>query len=245
MHNGGMSEPKPSLQPHHDDLKKVLRVLQDTPSLDREYMAPIEEFQARHRRVNDALKQHGHVVGLVFSDEQYAGDVPYLGGNTNVSIEQTAGVVGPKGFHIAAGLEGGYVAEQLASRAGAIVHKVELLQLADEKYPIRAERLEDVVAMAAGQEVDHIALLTPRQVLPASSEVRCSWIGQALMSASGKIAPRPCRTCAMVPSLLMSTVTRFAVPPLRIKRWTRAPGSGTTMKSAKAPARTQVPDGSI
>ena len=72
-------------------------------------------------------------------------------------------MVGPKGFHIAAGLEGGYVAEQLASRAGAMVHKVELLQLADEKYPIRAERLEDVIAMAAGQEVDHIALLTPRQ----------------------------------------------------------------------------------
>jgi len=79
-----------------------------------------------------------------------------------------AGVIGPSGFHIAAGLEGGYVAEQLASRAGAIVHKVELLQLADEKYPIRAERLEDVIAAAAGaKEVDHIALLTPRQVIPA------------------------------------------------------------------------------
>src|SRR5450432_973804 len=136
MHNGGMTQSGNSLQMHHDDLKKVLRVLQDTPSIDREYMAPLEEFQARVRRVNETLKQHGHVVGLVFSDEQYAGDVPYLGGNTNVSIEQIAGVVGPKGFHIAAGLEGGYVAEQLASRAGAIVHKVEMLQLADEKYPI-------------------------------------------------------------------------------------------------------------
>lgn len=168
MHNGRMTQSENSLQMHQDDLKKVLRVLQDTPSLDREYMAPLEEFQGRIRRVNETLKQHGHVVGLVFSDEQYAGDVPYLGGTTNISIEQIAGVVGPKGFHIAAGLEGGYVAEQLASRAGAIVHKVELLQLADEKYPICAERLEDVIAMAAGQEVDHIALLTPRQVLPAS-----------------------------------------------------------------------------
>ena len=67
-----------------------------------------------------------------------------------------------------AGLEGGYVAEQLADRAGATVHKVELLQLADEKYPIRAERLEDVILAAAGKEVDHIALLTPRQVIPAA-----------------------------------------------------------------------------
>jgi len=152
---------------HRQDLDRVLRVIEDTPSVDREYMAPREEFQARVRRVNDALLRHGHTVGLVFSDEHYAGDVPYLGGNTNVSIEQVAGVIGPSGFHVVAGLEGGYVAEQLADRAGATVHKVELLQLADEKYPIRAERLEDVIQSAAGKDVDHIALLTPRQVIPA------------------------------------------------------------------------------
>jgi hypothetical protein len=130
-------------------------------------MAPREEFAARVARLNEALAKAGHTVGLVFSDEHYRGDVPYLGGNTNLSIEQVAGVVGPNGFHVVAGLEGGYVAEQLAGRAGAVVHKVELLQLADEKYPIRAERLEDVIEAAAGRKVDHIALLTPRQVIPA------------------------------------------------------------------------------
>lgn len=152
---------------HRGDLDNVLKILAETPSINREYMAPIEEFQFRVRRINQALEKHGHTVGLVFSDEHYAGDVPYLGGNTNISIEQVAGVVGPNGFHVVAGLEGGYVAEQLADRAGAKVHKVELLQLADEKYPIRAERLEDVIRAAAGKEVDHIALLTPRQVIPA------------------------------------------------------------------------------
>src|SRR5947199_334183 len=160
-------ENRTALEAHNHDLERVLRVLQDTPSIDREYMAPLEEFQARVRRVNDALQRHGHTVGLVFSDEHYAGDVPYLGGNTNISIEQVAGVIGPNGFHVVAGLEGGYVAEQLAERAGAKVNKVELLQLADEKYPIRAERLEDVIRAAAGKDVDHIALLTPRQVIPA------------------------------------------------------------------------------
>jgi len=157
----------PEAGTHRHDLDKVLRAIRDTPAIDRNYMAPLEEFQSRVRRVNAALQERGHVVGLVFSDEQYAGDVPYLGGNTNVSIEQVAGIIGPKGFHIAAGLEGGYVAEQLAGRAGSVVHKVELLQLADEKYPIRAEPLEEVIAAAAGKDVDHIALLTPRQVLPA------------------------------------------------------------------------------
>ena len=159
--------PRPTFETHREDLEKVLRVLAETPAIDREYTAPREEFQARVRRTNEALQQHGHTVGLVFSDEHYSGDVPYLGGNTNISIEQVAGVIGPNAFHIAAGLEGGYVAEQLADRAGAIVHKVELLQLADEKYPIRAERLEDVIAAAAGKNVDHIVLLTPRQVIPA------------------------------------------------------------------------------
>ncbi len=160
-------KPQPPLESHRRDLEKVLKVLKDAPSIDREYVAPREEFQARVRRTNDALQRNGHTVGLVFSDEHYAGDVPYLGGNTNISIEQVAGIVGPTGFHVVAGLEGGYVAEQLADRAGATVHKVELLQLADEKYPIRAERIEDVLRAAAGKEVDHIALLTPRQVIPA------------------------------------------------------------------------------
>ena len=158
---------RPPSAEHRRDLERVLRILEDTPPIDRSLSVPREEFQARVKNVNAALARNGHQVGVVFSDEHYCGDVPYLGGNINVSIEQVAGVVGPAGFHIVAGLEGGYVAEQLAERAGATVHKVELLQLADEKYPIAAERLEDVIAAAAGGAVDHVALLTPRQVIPA------------------------------------------------------------------------------
>ncbi|HEU0138900.1 MAG TPA: M24 family metallopeptidase, partial [Bryobacteraceae bacterium] len=153
---------------HQRDLERVLRIMEDTPAIDRRYMAPREEFEGRIRKVNAALEREGHTAGFVFSDEHYRGDVPYLGGNTNVSIEQVAGVIGPNGFHLVAGLEGGYVAEQLAGRAATAVHKVEMLQLADEKYPIRAERLEDVIEAAAGGKVDHIALLTPRQVVPAA-----------------------------------------------------------------------------
>jgi Xaa-Pro aminopeptidase len=152
---------------HARDLRRVTRILEDAPTIDREYMAPREEFRGRVGRLNAALRSAGHAAGFVFSDEHYRGDVPYLGGNTNLSIEQVAGVIGRNGFHLAAGLEGGYVAEQLAGRSGAIVHKLEMLQLADEKYPIKAERLEQVIDAAAGAPVDHIALLTPRQVIPA------------------------------------------------------------------------------
>ena len=157
----------PTSAQHRQDMERVLHILEETAPIDRALSVPREEFQSRVNNVNAALERQGHKVGMVFSDEHYCGDVPYLGGNINVSIEQVAGVVGPRGFHIVAGLEGGYVAEQLAGRAGATVHKVEMLQLADEKYPIAAERLEDVITAAAGGPVDHVSLLTPRQVIPA------------------------------------------------------------------------------
>lgn len=149
------------------DFEKVLEVLKTTPSIDKMYFAPREEFEKRQKLTFEKLNESGFDIGFVFSDEHYDGDVPYLGGNTNIHVEQVAGAIGKTGFHIIAGLEGGYVAEQLANRAGAKVHKVELLQLADEKYPIRAERLEAVLEEAADKKVERVALLTPRQVVPA------------------------------------------------------------------------------
>jgi Xaa-Pro aminopeptidase len=150
-----------------EDFHKILDVLDACPGIDKKLAVPLEEFSRRQSAVWAALKQAGLDAGFVFSDEHYDGDVPYLGGNTNITIEQVAGVIGENGFHIIAGLEGGYVSEQLAPRAGAKVHKVEMLQLADEKYPIRAERLEDVLDEAAGKKVRCIGLLTPPQVVPS------------------------------------------------------------------------------
>ena len=135
------------------DFDKVLHVLERCEVVDKQLQVPTEEFTRRQRATWRALQAAGLDVGFVFSDEHYDGDVPYLGGNTNVTIEQVAGAIGPTGFHVIAGLEGGYVAEQLAPRAKATVHKVELLQLADEKYPIQAERLEGVLAEAADKTV--------------------------------------------------------------------------------------------
>jgi len=148
------------------DFHRVLDVLAECPGIEKGLAVPLQEFTRRQRATWQALDQADLDVGFVFSDEHYDGDVPYLGGNTNITIEQVAGVIGKDGFHIIAGLEGGYVSEQLATRANAKVHKVELLQLADEKYPIRAERIEDVLEQAAGKKVRRIGLLTPRQVVP-------------------------------------------------------------------------------
>lgn len=151
-----------------DEFQKVEHILSKTPSVDKSFGISTAEFLRRQKTVYEAIHRLGFEAGIVFSDEHYDGDVPYLGGNTNIQIEQVAGVIGRNGFHIVAGLEGGYIAEQLASRAQATVHKVEMLKLADEEYPLRAERLEDVLAEAAGERVHRLALLTPRQVIPTA-----------------------------------------------------------------------------
>lgn len=152
--------------------KKIVKVIRAYDGrIDPLFMTPPAEFKRRQNLVKRALAARGFDAGFVFSDEHYCGDVPYLGGNSNISVEQVAGVMGPGGFHLIAGLEGGYVAEQLACRSGCKVHKAELLQLADEKYPVEAERLEDILEQASGKplrKIRKIALLTPRQVMPAS-----------------------------------------------------------------------------
>lgn len=151
-----------------EELEGIAEILAEAPEIDRKLKIPGPEFRSRQQKVYEAVSAAGCEVGVVFSDEHYKGDVPYLGGNTNISIEQVAGAIGKTGFHIIAGLEGGYIAEQLSPRAGAVVHKVELLKLADEDYPVKAERLEDALEAAAGGRVKRVALLTVRQVMPAA-----------------------------------------------------------------------------
>lgn len=155
-----------------EEFKMILKIIGKYQDLvDPSLEIPKKEYIRRQNAVYQSLKDAQFEVGFVFSDEHYCGDIPYLGGNPNVSIEQVAGVIGKTGFHIIAGLEGGYIAEQLAPRANAKVHKVELLQLADEKYPVKAERFEDVVEAATQKkisEINKIALLTPKQVIPAA-----------------------------------------------------------------------------
>ncbi len=161
------------------DAEKVAKVLKKAPAIDKSLRIGTDEFLSRQQKVIQALQEANIDAAVVYSDEHYNGDVPYLGGCTNITIEPIAGVIGKNGFHIMAGLEGGYVAEQLAYRSGAKVHKVEMLKLADEEYPIAAERVEDVIEAAAGKKPERIGLLTPRAVLPTSIyEFLQQYIGQ-------------------------------------------------------------------
>jgi len=166
-----------------EEASTISKILEEAPFIDKSKRIGTEEFKQRQRNVIDALAANGIDCAFVYSNEQYSGDVPYLGGNTNISIEPVAGVIGKGGFHLLAGLEGGYIAEQLAPRAQIKVHKVEMLKLADEDYPVEAEKLEDVIEEAAEGRPKVIGLLTPRAVFPVDMY---EYI-QTYLGKSGKI----------------------------------------------------------
>ncbi len=146
----------------------IADVLSKAPKIDKTLRVEKAEFQQRQKAVWEALSKAGFDGGIVYSDEHYHGDVPYLGGNTNISVEPVAGIVGKNGFAILAGLEGCYVAEQLSPRSGCRVGRVEMLKLADEEYPVEADRMEDVVEDICGSKPKKLALLTPRAVMPVA-----------------------------------------------------------------------------
>ena len=146
----------------------IADVLSNAPKIDKTLRVEKAEFQQRQKAVWEALSKAGFDGGIVYSDEHYHGDVPYLGGNTNISVEPVAGIVGKNGFAILAGLEGCYVAEQLSPRSGCRVGRVEMLKLADEEYPVEADRMEDVVEDICGSKPKRLALLTPRAVMPVA-----------------------------------------------------------------------------
>lgn len=148
--------------------QKVEKILARAPKFDKYLRVEEDEFRTRQQALIREMEKAGIECALVYSDEHYNGDVPYLGGCVNICIEPIAGVLGKNGFHILAGLEGGYVAEQLSYRSGCGIHKVEMLKLADEEYPIDAEHVEDVLVTACGHMPKNIGIFTPREVLPVS-----------------------------------------------------------------------------
>ncbi len=160
------------MESHKEKMDRVFAILDSWPTIDPRKQILTSEFINRRRKTWEAFSgpPYDADVGVVFSDEHYSGDVPYLFGNTNVSIEQVAGAVGPADLErsgIVAGFEGVYIAGQLASRGGTTVYPTESLQLADEIYPVAGFALGDILEKVAGKRVSRIALLTPRQVMPA------------------------------------------------------------------------------
>jgi hypothetical protein len=69
----------------------VERVRRAAPIFDKFKRIPKPEFHAREARVAAALAAADFDGGLVYSEEHYAGDVPYRGSNTNVLTSMLPG----------------------------------------------------------------------------------------------------------------------------------------------------------
>jgi len=157
----------------------IAKVLEKAPKIDKEYRIPSKEFKKRQNKVWQVVKEAGFDCGIVYSDEHYCGDVPYLAGNNNISIEPIAGVISEKGFYFIAGLESGIIAEQFCKRSEAKIRKVDILKIDDKNYPDNLMRPEDIIEEACGKRPKKIALLTTKYVFPlALFNVLRNYVGE-------------------------------------------------------------------
>jgi len=81
-----------------EEAKIIYKILSNSPNINKKARIELEEFKERQRKVIKAIKKEGIDAAFVYSDEHYNGDVPYLAGNTNISIEPVAGIIGKNGF---------------------------------------------------------------------------------------------------------------------------------------------------
>lgn len=141
-------------------------VLAKAPVFDKDYLLPPEEFEHRQAKVLNMLKREGYDCGIVYSDEHYCGDVPYLAGNNNIIVEPIAAVIAKNGLYFIAGLESGIVAEQFCHRSGVKIRKLDIINVDSEDYPDGMLTPAAIVEEACGRKPDKIALLTTRGVFP-------------------------------------------------------------------------------
>jgi len=134
------------MESHRDKTERVMRLLDSWPTIDRSRKISTAEFRDRRRRVWHAISAppYSADLGFVFCDEHYSGDVPYLFGNTNVSIEQVAGALGPdeQTSGIIAGFEGVYIAGQLAEHGGTAFTRPNPCSLPTKSIRSRGLRLK-------------------------------------------------------------------------------------------------------
>lgn len=144
----------------------ICTVLEKAPQFDKDYLLPAAEFTERQEKVWKMLQEQNFDCGIVYSDEHYCGDVPYLAGNNNIIVEPVAAVLGKNGLYFIAGLESGIVAEQFCHRSGVKIRKVDLIRVDEEDYSPDLLTPSDIVEEACGGKPQKIALLTTRGIFP-------------------------------------------------------------------------------
>lgn len=144
----------------------ISKVLEGAEAFDPGYLLPREEFLNRQQKVWSMLEKEGAECGIVYSDEHYCGDVPYLAGNNNIIVEPIAAVLGKNGLYFIAGLESGIVAEQFCHRSDVRIRKTDILKIGSEDYPEGILTPEQIIEEACGGKPRNIAVLTTKGIFP-------------------------------------------------------------------------------
>lgn len=144
----------------------VSQVLEKAPSFEKGYMMPAQEFKLRQENVWGMLKQKGYDCGIVYSDEHYCGDVPYLAGNNNIIVEPIGAVLGKNGLYLMAGPESAIVAEQFCLRSGARIRVMDILNLGTGQADKNLDTPAAIVTEACGKAPEKVAILSSRTFFP-------------------------------------------------------------------------------
>ncbi len=157
----------------------ISRVLERAPSIDKDYRLPADEFIQRQKKVWEMLESQGADCGIVYSDEHYCGDVPYLAGNNNIIVEPIAAVLAKNGLYFIAGMESGIVAQQYCNRSGVKIRRVDILRVDSPDYPKDLLTPTQIVEEACGGIPKKIAILTTSGVFPIGLyHVLSNYIGE-------------------------------------------------------------------
>ena len=144
----------------------VSKVLEKAPSFEKGYMLPAQEFKLRQEKTWNMLKQKGYDCGIVYSDEHYCGDVPYLAGNNNIIVEPIGAVLGENGLYLMAGPESAIVAEQFCPRSGAKIRVMDILNLGTGQTDQNLNTPASIVTEACGKIPEKIAILSSKVFFP-------------------------------------------------------------------------------
>lgn len=136
------------------------------PQIDVTKRVPRSEYEARIRRVRQALRRRGLDAGFAYGNEWRPGDTGWLTGY-DPHIESTACIVGPEKVLVLGGPEGMYFA--LETMQVGEYRNVEEFKIPDEDYPgIAFHRLDDLFTEACGRRPRTIGLLTLKANMPQS-----------------------------------------------------------------------------
>jgi hypothetical protein len=157
---------------------RIDRILARAPKLDKTLCVEKPEFLARQKAAMETLDRAGADCGFAYSDERCCGDVPYLSGCTNLSIEPVAACWAPRISHPhrPRRRKRGRTAEPSLR---LVRHRVKMPGRTRAECPAEAEQAGDVLFQALGRIPKTIGLLTRREALPVSVyRALCDLVGE-------------------------------------------------------------------